>query len=108
MDDQVGELVQALRARAERVQGVVRPAALNFGHAPRFADAVYRRESDLVLLSVFAGGLAQRLGGLLDVEDVVHNLKSQADVLPIAGERFVLERLGAGAEAIGRSPATDA
>ena len=80
------------------------------GHAPRFLDAVDRRERDLVLLRVFARRLAQRFGGFLHVQDVVHDLKCQADVLAVAGERLVLRvarrprrwRPGAGWRAAGR------
>ena len=70
--------------------------ALLLRHAPRFLQAIDGREGDLVLRRVLAGGFAERLGGFLDVEDVVHNLERQADVLAVAGERFILRGGGAG------------
>ena len=85
-------------ARAEWGQGFVGAEALDAGHAPRFRDAVDRGEGDLVLLSVFAGGLAERGGGFLHVQDVVHDLKGQADMLAVAGERLVMRVAGARAD----------
>ncbi len=35
------------------------------------------------LLRIFAGGLAQSFRGLLDVEDVIHDLKRKPDVLAV-------------------------
>ena len=64
-------------------------------HAARGLQAVDRRERDLVLRRVLARGLAERFGGFLHVQNVVHDLKRQADVLAVAGERGVLLVAGA-------------
>src|ERR1022692_4740463 len=98
MDDQIGQFVQVFGARAEWSKGFVGAPALGAGHAPRFFEAIDGWEGDLVLLGVFARGLAERFGGFLHVEDVVHDLKGQADVLAVAGERLVVRVAGARAD----------
>jgi hypothetical protein len=90
MHDVVRQLVQARGAFAERRQHLVRPRALLFRHAVRSLQPVNRRKRDLVLGRILAGRLAQRRGGLLHVQNVVHNLKRQPDMLAVAGERGVL------------------
>src|SRR5450755_5176599 len=90
MDDQVGQFVQAFGARAKWGQGLMSSRALKLGHAPRFLDAMDGRESDLMPPGVFAGGLAQRFGRFFHVEDVVHYLKRQANVLAVAGECLIV------------------
>src|ERR1039458_3808125 len=113
MDDQIGQFVQVFGARAEWSKGFVGAPALGAGHAPRFFggsmspfaghaprffEAIDGWEGDIVLLGVFARGLAERFGGYLPVEDVVHDLKGQADVLAVAGERLVVRVAGARAD----------
>ena len=48
---------------------------------------------------VLARRLAERLGRLFHVQNVVHNLKRQPDVLAVAGERLVLRLVGARVDA---------
>src|ERR1035438_5755103 len=103
MDDQIGQFVQVFGARAEWSKGFVGAPALGAGHAPRFFEAIDGWEGDLVLLGVFARGLAERFGGFLHIEDVVHDLKGQADVLAVAGERLVVRVAGARADGARRS-----
>src|SRR5690348_14981711 len=64
--------------------------ALALGHAPRFVESVDRGKRDLVLLRVFTRGLAERFARLLDVQNVVHDLKRQAHVLAVAGQGIEL------------------
>ena len=82
----------------EKTERLVRQFAFLLGHGARRGESVDRGESDLLLLRVFARCFAERFGRFLHVQDVVHNLKSQADVLPVAGERGVLALVGAGIE----------
>src|ERR1017187_5713461 len=88
--NQIGQFVKPLSALAERLQHLVGALALRFRHAAGGLQAVDRRKSNLVLLRVLAGGLAERLGRLFDVQDIVHNLEGQADVLAITGKRGIL------------------
>ena len=52
-------------------------------HLLRTFESINRRERDLPLLRVLACRLAERFRGLLDVEDVVDDLKGEADMLAI-------------------------
>ena len=79
-------------AFAERRQHLVGARAFLLRPCGAILQAVDRREGDLVLRRVFAGGLAQRLGGFFHVQNVVDNLKRQADVLAVAGERGDIAR----------------
>ncbi len=58
VNDEVGDLVQALRAQAEWFKGLVCAIALHARHFARGVQAVDRRERDLLLMRILAGGLA--------------------------------------------------
>ena len=64
--------------------------ALALGHLARPLQTIDRRERDLLLLGVLARGFPERFGRLLDVQHVVDDLKRQADMLAIAGQRAQL------------------
>ncbi len=95
MDDEVGQLLQASGPAAEEPERGVRGRPLALSHAARFLDAVDRGKGDLVLGGVLAGGLAQRLGRFLDVEQIVHDLEGESYVLAITGKRVELRFRGA-------------
>ena len=71
-DSQVGQFAQAVcRATGAR-------EALLLGHFARTVDSVDGGKRDFVLRGVFAGGLAERFGGLLHVQHIVDNLEGEA------------------------------
>src|SRR5207247_6808935 len=47
-------------------------------------------ERDLVLRRVLARGLTERLARFLNVQNVVHDLEGETDVLAVTGERLIL------------------
>src|SRR5581483_2132454 len=98
-DDEIGELAQAIGAIVERLQRGVGADALLLRHFMRAREAIDSRKGDLVLLRVFAGGFAEMLGGLLDVEDVVDDLKREADGLAVFRQRAQLRVVGTGVDA---------
>src|SRR6185437_10981508 len=93
--DEVGDLVQPFCGFAEDGQGLVRAGAFFARHLARAFEAIDGGESDFALGFVFAGGFAEGFGGLLDVEDVVHDLEGEAGVLAILGECFELRSVRA-------------
>src|SRR5260370_42424590 len=90
MHDQIRQLVQPRRAIAEPLEHLVGAIALLLRHSPRSIETVDRGERDLSLLRILARSLTQRLGRLFDIENVVDDLKREAHVLTVAGERGVV------------------
>jgi hypothetical protein len=70
-----------------------------FGHLTRSLHAIHGRESNLLLLSIFARGLAKSLRRLLHVQHVVDNLKRQAGMFAEVRKRTQLLVVAAGIDA---------
>ena len=87
LDDQIGDLAQPVARGRQRCRRRDAPHSLLLGHLARPLESVNRRERDLALLGVLAGGLAESFGRLLHVENVVDDLKRQPDMFAIAGQR---------------------
>ena len=51
---------------------------------------VHGWQKNLVLFGILAGGLAKLFGGLLHVQQIVHDLKRQPHRLSVTGQGFVL------------------
>ena len=81
-----------------RTQGSREPRA-PCGEGARFFQTDNRRIGCFLAGSVFAGGLAQLLAGLRDVEDIVNNLEGQPDITAEIGERLKLSCGAIGAHA---------
>src|SRR5207237_8672173 len=94
-DDQVREITQSLRTRAEGFECGVRLLQFGFGHALRFGQAVDGGKGDLLLLGILASGLAEGFRRLFDVEYIVEHLEWQPDVLAVRGESGELRGGGA-------------
>src|ERR1700682_2385616 len=80
---EVGQLPQPIPALGKAGQCLVCTKTFLFGHLARTLQAVYGGKSDLVLLLVLAGRLAQRFRRHLDVENVVDNLKRKTNVFTV-------------------------
>ena len=69
--------------RAKHLQRIVGFQAFGSRHLPRSIHAIDGRERDLLLLRILARGLAQRLGRLLYIQNVIDNLKRQPDMFAV-------------------------
>src|SRR5665213_1756693 len=56
-------------------------------------EAIDGGKCDLALRRIFPRSLAQRFGRFLHIQDVIHNLESQTDVLAVLREGFYLRGL---------------
>src|SRR4051794_30346030 len=72
------------RSLSEPRERFVSFAALFLRHAARLIQTIDRRKRDFPLGLVLTRRLAQSLGRLLNIENVVDNLKRQPGVLPVA------------------------
>ena len=88
--------MEAQGALAEGGQDGVGAFAFAGGHFARVLEAIDGGEGDLVLGGVLAGGFAEGLGGLFDIEDIVDDLEGEAHVFAVAGEGFVFRFGGSG------------
>jgi hypothetical protein len=75
LDDEVGDLAEAVGAIIEGAEGGVGGETFFFGHVAGTVEAVDGGEGDFLLGGVFAGGLAEFFGRLFDVEHVVDDLE---------------------------------
>ena len=73
------------RSLAERRQHCMRALAFLLRHTVRRVQSVDRREGDLLLRGVLAGGFAELLAGLGDVEDVVEEVLQPGQALLAEG-----------------------
>src|ERR1700722_17392726 len=78
--DQICEFAKAFGAFVKDLKSEVRFEALLFRHLSGPFDSVNGRKCDFLLLRVLAGGFAQRLRRLLDVQHVIDNLERETDV----------------------------
>src|SRR5205814_2974570 len=67
-------------------QGIVRLAREPSGFSAGFLQANYRRISRFFCRNIFAGALAQYLGGLCYIEDIVDDLESEIKSLSKPGD----------------------
>src|SRR5579863_5434210 len=95
MHDEIRDLAQALSAFVERPQSQVRGQALFFGHLAGPLQAVDRGKRDFVLFGVLSRSFSEGFGRLLHIQNVVDNLKRQADVFPVTGQCAELVVIGA-------------
>ena len=98
MDDEVGDFDNRRALGPDDSGAVWARRALFLSHAARIIEAVNCREGDLALGGVFACRFAESFGRFLDVEDVVHDLKRQADVFAVIRERLYLRGVATGAD----------
>jgi len=80
--------VEALGARGKRFErgmGALEEVSRRF---PRFLQAVKRGIGGLFLRGVFSCCFAQRSRGFFDVQNIVHDLKRQADIFAEAAQAF--------------------
>ena len=80
------QFLQRFRATTKRIQFCAGAADQFTGHAHGFFHTKKRGISRLFYGGIFAGGLAQLLGGLRDVESVVGDLEGQAGLLSEAAD----------------------
>ena len=84
--------------RVERAQLRLRVRDQARRDLPRLFEAEQRRVGRLLRGEVLARGLAQHLGGLRDVEDVVDDLEGEADRAGVGAQRRDLRGRGAAEE----------
>src|SRR5579863_1306108 len=84
--------LQNLGSRAVGFQGVASLLHQAGGNSLRSFDAVQRRISGLVLSLVLANGLTQFGLRSQHVEQIVSNLKCQADLFPVGRNAFQVAR----------------
>jgi len=87
--------------RVERAQLRLRVRDQTRRHLPRFLQPKKRRVGGLLRRQIFPGGLAQHLGGLRDVEDVVDDLEGEADGAGVGSQGRDLGRGGAAEQGAG-------
>ena len=97
-DNQVSQLAQAPSAIAKRGERGVSSGPFGGRHAPGFFQTVDGRKCGFLLGDVLARGLAEALGGFLDIEDVVDDLKGESDVLAEFGEGGEIGIVGFGVD----------
>jgi hypothetical protein len=74
--------MEASRALAERSESFMGTPQFVFRHGVRSLEAIHRGERDLSLLGVLTGGFSERFGGLLDVEQIIDDLKARPTCSP--------------------------
>src|SRR5208282_4943289 len=92
---EIGEFAQSLRARRERGEFLVGAFEQASRRLMRFLQAAEGGIGGLLLRFVLARGFAERCGGFLDVQDVVHHLEGQPDVFSEAAQSFDVRGHGA-------------
>ena len=85
-----GERFQGDGAAFERFQRFVSLACETRRNFPGFAETDECRVGCFLGGNIFAGGFAELLSGLGDIENVVDNLESKADIISEIGKRFEL------------------
>ena len=60
--------------------------AFHHRHSARLLETIHGGECDLLLRFVFPSRFAQRVGGLLHVQNIVNDLECQAQMLAVPGQ----------------------
>lgn len=71
---------------SERFQGGIGPGGETSGNSARFFEADDRWVSGLLGGNVFTGGLAELLAGLGNIQNIIYDLESEADVIAEIGK----------------------
>ena len=95
MNDPTGNVGEARVEQAGAIERLARAAVAISGERARLLQAKEGGVGGLAGRLVLAGGLAQRRGRALDIQDVVDNLEGEADLFPIlVDRRDQRERIG--------------